>query len=192
MPSRRRAKKAAARLTVRLLLGVKILVVAGVVGCLGMSCAHRPAQPPEASTSGELPADTSPVAESTSAPSSTASASASPEPNPAETPASTDASSPQSYDTQFPLPDSVENFQAVDGNGEDGINFQTDLSLDEAIAFYRDALGKEGLTERSINTSITDSVFSLVFDGSANGKALVVQGVALGDKTNLNLRFEDL
>ena len=35
-------------------------------------------------------------------------------------------------------------------------------------------------------------MFSIVFDGSPNGKALVVQGVALGTSTNVNIRYEDV
>lgn len=30
----------------------------------------------------------------------------------------------------------------------------------------------------------------MVFDGSENGKALVIQGVIIGEMVNLNIRFE--
>ncbi len=76
------------------------------------------------------------------------------------------------------------------GNG--AINFQTKLSLQETLTFYREAFAQAGYTEREINTAITDSTFSLVFDGHASGKAIVLQGVDLGGSTNVNLRFEDL
>jgi len=92
--------------------------------------------------------------------------------------------------TKFPLPDNVSNFTDT---GNDSINFQTTLSLEDTIAFYRDAFGKLGLTERTINTAITDTTFSLVFDGDPSGKAIVVQGVDLGNgKTNVNIRYEDV
>ena len=72
-------------------------------------------------------------------------------------------------------------------------NYQTKLTLKEAIEFYRTELTKLGLKERTINTAITDTVFSMVFDGSKNGKALVVQGVDLGNgSVNINIRYEDL
>lgn len=91
-------------------------------------------------------------------------------------------------DTNFPLPASVSN---LTDTGDGSINFQTKLSIDESVAFYRDALGNAGLTERTINTAITESTFSLVFDGDPNGKALVVQGVDLGGgMTNINIRYE--
>jgi hypothetical protein len=92
------------------------------------------------------------------------------------------------YNAKFPLPSSVSNF-ANTGNGS--INFQTDMSLKDTIAFYREAFGKAGLTERTINTSITATTFSMVFDGDPSGQAIVIQGLDLGNgKTNVNIRYE--
>jgi hypothetical protein len=102
--------------------------------------------------------------------------------------ASGGSSSPGSFDTDFPLPSSVSNFTDT---GDGAINFQTSLSIEEGVAFYREALGSSGLTERTINTAITDTTFSLVFDGDSSGKAVVVQGVDLGGgMTNINIRYE--
>jgi hypothetical protein len=99
-------------------------------------------------------------------------------------------SSTGSFDTEFPLPASVSNFTDT---GDGSVNFQTNLSVEEAVAFYRDALAKAGLTERTINTAITDTTFSLVFDGDLSGKAVVVQGVDLGGgTTNINIRYENV
>lgn len=95
-----------------------------------------------------------------------------------------------SYNTKFPMPGSVSNFTDT---GNSSINFQTSLSIKDTIAFYRDAFKKEGITERTINTAITDTTFSLVFDGDPSGEAIVVQGVDLGNgKTNVNIRYEKL
>ena len=97
---------------------------------------------------------------------------------------------PGGFDTEFPLPSDVSNFTST-GNG--GINFQTKMSLKDAIAFYREAFTKAGYKERQINTAITDTTFSMVFDGHASGKAIVIQGVDLGGgSTNVNIRFEDV
>jgi hypothetical protein len=94
------------------------------------------------------------------------------------------------YNTQFPLPTSVINFTDT---GNNSVNFQTEASLEDTLAFYRSTLGEAGLTERTINTAITDTTFSLVFDGDPSGKALVVQGVDLGNgTTNVNIRYEDV
>jgi len=103
--------------------------------------------------------------------------------------ATTEAEAPGSFDTEFPLPPEVSNFMDT---GNDSINFQTTMSLKDAIAFYREAFAKAGYKEREINTAITDATFSMVFDGHANGKAIVIQGVDLGGSTNINIRFEDI
>jgi hypothetical protein len=94
------------------------------------------------------------------------------------------------YDTQFPLPASVSNFTDT---GNDSINFQTKSSLLDMVAFYRAAFSEAGLSERSITTAITETTFSLVFDGDPSGKAVVVQGVDMGNgTTNVNIRYEDV
>jgi hypothetical protein len=95
-----------------------------------------------------------------------------------------------SYDTVFPLPDNVQNFMGEGGEGQ--VNFQTSLSLDEVIEFYRQALTDKGLTERPILTVTSDTTFSMVFDGWPNGQALVIQGVDLGANRNVNIRLEDV
>ncbi len=92
-------------------------------------------------------------------------------------------------DSEFPMPDDATNVVAVAGT----VNYQTKLSLEEVMAFYRDMYGKQGLTERELLTTVTDGVFSFVFDGDPSGKAIVIQGVDLGDGTmNVNIRFEDV
>jgi hypothetical protein len=113
----------------------------------------------------------------------------SPEELPAEATSApeTDSQPPAS---PFPLPQGVTGYMDM---GEAGVNFQTSLSLTEAIAFYRESFAAKGYTEREINTTITEAVFSLVFDGDPSGKATVVQGVDLGNGTvNISLRLEDL
>ena len=92
--------------------------------------------------------------------------------------------------TEFPLPADVSDVMDL-GNG--GINFQTKISIKDAIAFYRENFSKQGYKEREINAAITDLTFSLVFDGHTSGKAIVVQGVDLGSGSiNINIRFESL
>ncbi len=100
------------------------------------------------------------------------------------------ASSGAAYDTKFPMPPTVSNFtQAPDGQ----VNFQTNLGLKDTISFYRDAFAKAGLKERTATTAITDTTFSLVFDGDPSGKAIVVQGLDLGNgTTNVNIRYESV
>ena len=92
-------------------------------------------------------------------------------------------------DSEFPMPDDASNVVNVAGT----VNYQTNLSLDEAMAFYRDVYGKEGYTEREILTTVSDGVFSFVFDGDPSGKAIVIQGVDFGDGTvNINISLQDI
>jgi len=94
------------------------------------------------------------------------------------------------YDTDFPLPPKVENFMDL---GDDAINYQTPMKLTDVVDFYRDEFEKAGYDERDITTVINDTTFSIVWDGHTSGKAIVVQGVDLGDgKMNVNVRFEDV
>lgn len=95
-----------------------------------------------------------------------------------------------SVESEFPLPEDASNLMNL---GEAGINFQTGMKVEAAIAFYRDAFGEQGLKERSILTVISDTVFSMVFDGHSSGKAVVIQGVDLGGGSlNINIRLENL
>ena len=90
--------------------------------------------------------------------------------------------------TEFPLPDGATNVQNLGGT----TNFQVKMTLDEAMKFYMDALTSEGYTERPILTVTSETTFSMVFDGHESGKAIVVQGVDMGDGTvNVNIRLED-
>jgi hypothetical protein len=88
-----------------------------------------------------------------------------------EATATTAKGAPGSFDTGFPLLPDVTNFMSI-GNG--GINFQTKMNLKDAVAFYREAFAKAGYKEREINTVMNDTTFSLVFDGRASGKAIVI------------------
>ncbi len=98
----------------------------------------------------------------------------------------------QSLDTDFPLPKDVAGFMHL-GTGEGAINFQTKMTIAETVEFYRTAFKEKGLSEETILTTIQDNTFSIVFKGSANGKAIVVQGVDLGNgTTNINIRYEDV
>lgn len=92
-------------------------------------------------------------------------------------------------DSDFPMPDDASNIVSAAGT----TNFQTSLSLDDTLTFYRDYYGSQGYTERELLTTITDGVFSIVFDGDPSGQAIVIQGVDLGDGTmNVNISLQDV
>lgn len=92
------------------------------------------------------------------------------------------------HNTQFPVPGDASNY-SEQGNGQ--INIQTNMSLKDTISYYLDAFTKQGLKERTDLTSLSDTTFSMVFDGDPSGQAIVVQGVDLGNgKNNVNIRYE--
>jgi len=91
--------------------------------------------------------------------------------------------------SQFPLPDSVENFS--EQGSSDSINFQTKQSGEEIAKFYRAKFVEQGLVERTLVTVLEDDVTSTVFDGHASGKSIVVQTVNLpSGLVNVNVRLE--
>lgn len=100
----------------------------------------------------------------------------------------------QVLDTEFPLPKDVQGFMHL-GAGDSAVNFQTKMSLEETMEFYRKELTAKGLSEEPILSVIDDDKtgFSMVFRGGPNDKEVVVQGVDLGnDTTNVNIRYEDV
>ena len=56
----------------------------------------------------------------------------------------------------------------------------------------RRSFPEQGLAERALLMVTSDAAFSMVFDGWPNGRAIVVQGMDLGQTTNVNIRFEDI
>ena len=97
----------------------------------------------------------------------------------------------EDFETPFPLPNDVQQYTDLSGDGL-SVNFQTSMSLNESVEFYQQALSDLGLSERPLLTVIEEDVFSMVYDGWEDGRAVVVQGVDLGDTTNINIRLEDV
>jgi len=168
----------------RLYLTVVLLVLASLACNAVMGTKDTPAPQP---LSGEVSPTETVVEQAATAPAEN--------PSPTEIlPIATLTSQPeddsQEYNTEFPLPDEISGFMDL---GDKSINFQTKMELKEAIAFYRDGMAQQGYKEREINTAITETVFSLVFDGHSSGKAIVVQGVDLGGGTlNIIINLVDI
>jgi hypothetical protein len=80
-----------------------------------------------------------------------------------------------------------------DRSGQWFDQFSNHNEFEGCNCLLREAFTKKGLTERTATTAITDTTFSLVFDGDPSGKAIVVQGVDLGNgTTNVNIRYENI
>jgi hypothetical protein len=93
-------------------------------------------------------------------------------------------------DADFPMPSDASNVMEMGGGV---LNYQTKLTLDEAMDFYREEfVSGKGYKERDLLTVTSETTFSMVFDGHESGKAIVVQGVDLGGgTTNVSVRLED-
>ena len=77
--------------------------------------------------------------------------------------------------------------------GENNIIYYTKMSMDDVIQFYRDEYASMGYTEREILTVISDSTFSMVFDGDPGGMSVVIQSVDLGNGSrSVSIRLEDV
>jgi len=97
---------------------------------------------------------------------------------------------PENYDTEFPLPEDFQNFQKI---SEHNITYQTNMSIDEILTFYRQELGMQGFSEFEILTQINPDNFSIVFSPALGGTEIVVQGVQLDSNIlNVNIRNEDV
>ncbi|HLB47138.1 MAG TPA: hypothetical protein VJL59_08925 [Anaerolineales bacterium] len=103
-------------------------------------------------------------------------------------PPPTEASDGGQTSSEFPLPDDATNVVEVTGT----VNYQTGMSLEDVMTFYREAFGSQGYIERELLTVTSDTTFSFVFDGHASGKAIVVQGVDLGGSTNVSISLQDI
>ena len=79
--------------------------------------------------------------------------------------------------------------------GDGSLLYYTKLSLEDVMAFYRAEYTSQGYTEREILTVVSEGVFSMVFDGDASGKAVVIQSVDLGQgdgSRTVSIRLEDV
>lgn len=92
--------------------------------------------------------------------------------------------------TDFPM--TADAYNVVD-IGDGSLLYYTKMPQEEVLKFYRDEYAARGYTEREILTTVSDGVFSIVFDGDPSGKAVVIQSVDLGDgSSTVAIRLEDV
>ncbi|HNQ93302.1 MAG TPA: hypothetical protein PKK96_06765 [Anaerolineales bacterium] len=78
----------------------------------------------------------------------------------------------------FPItPDAYNVVDVGDGN----VLYYSKMPQADILKFYRDEYVSRGYTERALLTTVSDGVFSIVFDGDPSSKAVVIQSVDLGD-----------
>ncbi len=61
------------------------------------------------------------------------------------------------------------------------LSFQTKLSADDVMKFYRDEFGKQGLTEDASLSVTFGNTFTLTFTGHESGKNVYLVGADAGD-----------
>lgn len=77
--------------------------------------------------------------------------------------------------------------------GEGSLLYYTKMSQEAVMKFYRDEYLSKGYMERELLTVVSDSTFTMVFDGDPSGKSVVIQSVDLGDESRtVSIRLEDL
>jgi len=112
------------------------------------------------------------------------------QPTAAEIPSNDNGNKDSTVSTDFPVTDDAFNMIDV---GDGSILFYTKMSQDDVLKFYREEYASRGYTERELLTTISDGVFSIVFDGDPSGKAVVIQSVDLGDgSSTVAIRLEDV
>jgi hypothetical protein len=110
--------------------------------------------------------------------------------NQAGSPSTSDNGGGSNIKSNFPVTADASNFTDM---GDGSILFYTKMSQADVLKFYRDAYAAKGYKERTVNTSISDTTFSMVFDGDPSGKAIVIQSVNLGNgSSTVAIRLEAL
>jgi hypothetical protein len=100
------------------------------------------------------------------------------------------SNSSDTVNTEFPMTDDAFNITELDAGS---LLYYTKLSAEDAMQFYRDAYTAKGYTERKVATTVSNSTFSIIFDGDPSGNAIVVQSVDMGDGTRtITVRLEDI
>ena len=93
-------------------------------------------------------------------------------------------------DSGFPITADAFNVTEL---GDGSLLYYTKLPLEDVMAFYRAEYTSQGYTEREILTVVSEGTFSMVFDGDASGKAVVIQSVDLGDGSRtVSIRLEEV
>lgn len=80
-------------------------------------------------------------------------------------------------ESEFPLPSDATNVVSA----AEMVTFQTKMSTDEVLKFYRDEFSKEGYEEDPSLAMTFGSTFTLAFNGHSSSKVIYVVGADAGD-----------
>ena len=79
--------------------------------------------------------------------------------------------------SEFPVPSDATNVVSA----AQMVTFQTKMSSDDVLKFYRDEFAKQGYKEDASKAITFGKTFTLAFDGHASGKVIYVVGADAGD-----------
>ena len=90
----------------------------------------------------------------------------------------------------FPMTQDAFNLANI---GDGSLVYQTQMSVEDVMKFYRAAYAAKGYVERKELTRVSDGNFQITFDGDPSGQVVVVQSEDLGDGSLLiTVRLEDI
>jgi len=90
----------------------------------------------------------------------------------------------------FPMSQDAFNLANI---GDGSLVYQTQMSIEDVMKFYRAAYAAKGYIERKELTRISDGNFKMAFDGDPSGQVVVVHSEDLGDGSLLiTVRLEDV
>jgi len=90
----------------------------------------------------------------------------------------------------FPMTQDAFNLANI---GDGSLVYQTQMSIEDVMKFYRAAYAAKGYIERKELTRISDGNFKMAFDGDPSGQVVVVHSEDLGDGSLLiTVRLEDV
>ena len=78
---------------------------------------------------------------------------------------------------ESPFPVTSDAFNVI--STPQSVTYQTNMSADDVMKFYRDELGKQGYTEDTSMTTTFGGMIAMFFEG--NGKTVVIGGAPVGD-----------
>lgn len=104
--------------------------------------------------------------------------------------ASSDLIPVEVINADFPMTQDAFNLANI---GDGSLVYQTQMSIEDVMKFYRAAYAAKGYIERKELTRISDGNFKMAFDGDPSGQVVVVHSEDLGDGSLLiTVRLEDV
>jgi hypothetical protein len=97
---------------------------------------------------------------------------------------------PAGVPADFPVTQDAASLKVLATGDQAQINYQTKMSLTDVMSFCTVQLTSAGWHSRPELLSMTSTTFSIVFASSSKPTDIVIQGVTVGDLTNVNVRYE--